>query len=806
MGTISSDLTSISTCDTTTTGGTWSRINGTTTSNPLADADSKVQGTAALGSKPGTTVITAGAVAGYAGLTVPLTATFNATNKALFFWGMVHAMSNMEKMGGNGVMLALTSDTGSGTTFAATNYKLWNIDGSDVTVGGGWTNYVLDPSQTAHMLLGTGISNIAAIKTLYFMCGQRTSTTTSLLNLEVDSINLGTGITAILGDGITPLTFDEIFAADYASSWGVITQVSGIFYGAGKLNIGVNSASQTNETIFKGLEKTLVWRQFPLSATFNEIILAGYSTGPQKTIFQLGDYTPANGLVSSGVTIKGSSNPGTMLSLASTARDAVQAMYTGSVIGTSQAVKNVGVGNVVDKLKFWMLKTGAPPGTIVAKIYAASGTLYTNAATGGDYIPTGTALATSDSVTASTLGTAYGWITFTFSGSNKITLTDNTIYLITVEYSDAGSSITNSVSVGTDATTSYLNGNAATLTGTTWTAAAGTDVACEAYFTRPPSTWVLTASDANSLIKLYNSTFQNIYSAALNANTRSFNVTNCTASASTTMTTTSSYLTDGVVPGMKITGTGITGNVYVVSIQSATSLTVSTAITVSAATITFTDNSEIRTCTFKDFGAITTNGCHITDTIFQNVTTTAPISATYGLIINGTSEVNSVITNSQFINCNRAIKITAAGTYSFDALMFSGNIYDVENSSAGLVTINAINGSTVGSYINTGGGTTVINNSRSLIITGLTAGSRVSVLNTQGTSTDYSDDVELAGTSSSGTSFQYDYNWTGTPVVVNIVIIHLTKGVIRYENQSLGASGLNILLQPQDDRQYNNPI
>lgn len=806
MGTVTTDLTSISTCDTTTTSGTWSRVNGGASSNPLADADSKVQGAASLGCKPGTTVITAGAVAGYAGLTVPLTATFNATNKAIFFWGMVHAMSNMEKTGGNGVTFALTSDTGSGTTFAATNYKLWQIDGSDVYTGGGWTNYVIDPSQSAHMLLGTGISNIAAIKTLYLMCGQLTGTTTTLLNLEVDNISLGTGMSVVLGDSLTPVTIDELFTADYANSWGILTRTSGIYYACGKFNIGLNTAAQTAETVFKDSSLTLVWRQFPTAATFNEIILAGYSTGPQKTIFQLGDYAPASNLASNGVTIKGSASVGTMLSLTSTNRDAVQALYTGSVIGASQAVKNVGVGNTTNKLKFWMLKTGTPPGTVVAKVYAASGTLYTNAATGGDYKPTGAALATSDAVSASTLGTGYGWINFQFTGANIITLTDNTVYLVTVEYSDAGSSITNSVSVGTDATTSYLNGNAATLTGTTWTAAAGTDLVCEVYFTRPMSTWVLTASDANSLIKLYSNTFQNMYSAALNANTRSFTVGNCSASASITMTTSNSYLTDAVVPGMKITGTGISGNVYVVSVQSATLLTVSTAITVSAATITFADKSEIISCTFKDFGAITTNGCSITNTVFQNVSIAAPISSVYGLIVASTAQLNSVIMNCQFINCNRAIKITAAGTYSFDALLFSGNTYDVENSSAGLVTINAINGSTVGTYINTGGGTTVINNSRSLIISGLIAGSRVSILDTIGTSTDYSDDTEIAGTTNSGTSFQYDYNWTGTPVVVNIVIIHLTKGVIRYDNQSLGATGLTLLLQQQDDRQYNNPV
>ena len=41
------------------------------------------------------------------------------------------------------------------------------------------------------------------------------------------------------------------------------------------------------------------------------------------------------------------------------------------------------------------------------------------------------------------------------------------------------------------------------------------------------------------------------------------------------------------------------------------------------------------------------------------------------------------ITNSKFINCNRAIKITTAGDYTFTGNTFSGNTYDIENSAAG---------------------------------------------------------------------------------------------------------------------------
>lgn len=224
------------------------------------------------------------------------------------------------------------------------------------------------------------------------------------------------------------------------------------------------------------------------------------------------------------------------------------------------------------------------------------------------------------------------------------------------------------------------------------------------------SNWKLTASDANQVTKLYNSTFFEMLSAALAYNAVSIELTtNCTTNGTATLVTSGSYDTSGIVIGMKVTGTNISADTYVSSIQSATSLTMNKSATGSGSslTMTFTHNNEIRGCTFSNFGAITTNGCVIDSCTFQDVKTGAPISSTYGLIVASATEV-SRITNSKFINCNRAIKITATGTYTFSNLTFSGNTYDIENSSAGLVTVNLTNGSNASTYINTGGGTTNI--------------------------------------------------------------------------------------------------
>lgn len=126
--------------------------------------------------------------------------------------------------------------------------------------------------------------------------------------------------------------------------------------------------------------------------------------------------------------------------------------------------------------------------------------------------------------------------------------------------------------------------------------------------------------------------------------------------------------------------------------------------------------STLRGCTITNSGEITTNGATIDSCTFQDVKTAAPISATYAMIIASATEM-STITNSKFINCNIAIKITAAGTYTFNNLTFSGNTYDIENSSAGAVIINATNGANPVTYTNTGGGTTTINTSVNLTLT-----------------------------------------------------------------------------------------
>lgn len=148
-----------------------------------------------------------------------------------------------------------------------------------------------------------------------------------------------------------------------------------------------------------------------------------------------------------------------------TNQDTTQSMRSASVVGVGQSF--VGNGGVLTSAQFYLKKTGSPTGTAVAKVYAHSGTFGTSS------IPTGAALATSGTIDVSTLTTSYALTSFKFTGTNNITLTNATDYVVTVEYS--GGSSGNTVDVGIDSSAPTHGGNESTLTGSTWTAASGID-------------------------------------------------------------------------------------------------------------------------------------------------------------------------------------------------------------------------------------------------------------------------------------------------------------------------------------------
>jgi hypothetical protein len=135
---------------------------------------------------------------------------------------------------------------------------------------------------------------------------------------------------------------------------------------------------------------------------------------------------------------------------------------------------NTGVGQsftskVPGKLSeatFYLSKTLVPTGNATAVLYALA-----DALGGGDDVPSGAALATSDPLDVSTLTGSLVLTTFTFPDGPVLDVGEN--YFIAVEYS--GGDVSNYVNVGTDTSAAAHDGNEAIEAGG-WTATAATDV------------------------------------------------------------------------------------------------------------------------------------------------------------------------------------------------------------------------------------------------------------------------------------------------------------------------------------------
>jgi hypothetical protein len=269
---VTTDLQVITTADTTTASGTFYRLNGVNTGNPLAEADAFVQGAGCIANKTGGTT-GATDVGGH----FNATATFDLTNQHLFVWRLIVTAGNMLTRANQGVSIGLTNtSTTSTSAWSTTNMKRWNVDGSDtMPVSQGWKCYVIDPASTADVSAGT--LTLSTVRNVGILCRQTTAVNTALNNVFVDVIRRGTGLTAttsLAGDTITLLSIYDVDRTT-ANAWGILTQNAGIYYGAGKINIGATGQAQACN--FSDTDQVLIWRDYPVADTLYEFNLKGAS-------------------------------------------------------------------------------------------------------------------------------------------------------------------------------------------------------------------------------------------------------------------------------------------------------------------------------------------------------------------------------------------------------------------------------------------------------------------------------------------------------------------------------------------------
>jgi hypothetical protein len=408
--------------------------------------------------------------------------------------------------------------------------------------------------------------------------------------------------------------------------------------------------------------------------------------------------------------------PGTLLATSDLVTNYTTASTTFTSTITTTTTLNVTVASAIP------LVIGS---SVTGQAQLAAGTIITAFGTGTGGTGTYTIAPAASAINATATTTTAllpSWQKFSFTGANQVTLTDGTAYVLALEYSTgAGSSsatVYYTTFANTGLATTFTPGSSGTLNGATWGGTSANDIPHRLYTINQPANWKLTATNTNggNIIRLYGSTFNSMHSASLNGNSRSFSLS-CAINSTTTVTSSNLFVSNYVVPGMLVNGAGITTGTYVASVESAGSLTLSQAATGTSgsASLTFSDQSEMISCNINASGAVTSNGCKIYDTIFQNTKTEAPIGATNALVVASPAEILKV-TSSRFINCNRAVRITTASAsaniadeYIFDGLLFSGHnpsaippTYDVENTTAGAVYIRLINGSTASTSITTG--------------------------------------------------------------------------------------------------------
>lgn len=166
------------------------------------------------------------------------------------------------------------------------------------------------------------------------------------------------------------------------------------------------------------------------------------------------------------------------------------------------------------------------------------------------------------------------------------------------------------------------------------------------------------------------------------------------------------------------------------------------------------------------------------------------------------------ITSCTFISCSRGVEITIADTFSFNALKFSGNTYDVRNSSGGAVTINASNGANPSTVENTSGSSTTIVNTVTLKVTvkneagAAISGAQVGIYKD-------SDNSQLMNESTiaDGTATE-DFNYPGTDVPVSVRVRKGTGGATKYfpvaSPQTIKSTGLDVTVTLIEDTINNN--
>lgn len=316
----------------------------------------------------------------------------------VWMWLRLLTWPSADTKANGGIGISISSDvtptlTGTTPNDGPTNSKTWFLAGSNTETTAGWVCYCVDPNGTPDLTLGTPV--ISSIDRVGLRCKITGAVSNKTLNMHHDVVRYGTGLTVKDGTSGSPAAFVDVFTTDSSNTnaWGVVTRQGGIYFLAGKLKIG--TAAQAAVTYFKDTNQVVVWQQFPVAATFYEILLAGAASF--GTTFKLGNYTA--GLVSDGCTVKGAGDPASsthaIWTLTADAANQTLLLYgstfsemKAALLATTSEIRgctfnNSGQitagGGLIDGCTFQNLKTTAPiSATYQIRVETATPTLTNN--------------------------------------------------------------------------------------------------------------------------------------------------------------------------------------------------------------------------------------------------------------------------------------------------------------------------------------------------------------------------------------------------------------------------------------------
>jgi hypothetical protein len=392
-GTVTTDLLLVNT-----TGGDAEVLtNWTVTASwsgaPAVSNDVFLQGSNAINARASSA--TPGTVAIYWSHLTTATANQDLSGGAhVFFWIKCFSMPSMEKRvrGGIGVSISSTpgvTKVGTDPWAGITDSKTWFVTGADDDPNQGWICHVVDPTGASDFSTGTPVmSSVDRIGIRAAALQTVGGGSVKPLPVIWDALRYGTGLTVKDGTGGAPVTLEDVFTADTATSakWGIVDKSGGIYFGGGKINIG--TTGQTAVTVLTDVGQVFVWRNQRVASSFYEINVQGAASFP--TTVTLGAISGA--LTSGGCTIRGAG--------LNAQRLVAPAIVSGGTGYTANDILTVsgGTGTVTAQFKVITVSGGVitsaqmetsgaystpPSGTLSVTGGTGSGATFTAAAVGG---------------------------------------------------------------------------------------------------------------------------------------------------------------------------------------------------------------------------------------------------------------------------------------------------------------------------------------------------------------------------------------------------------------------------------------